>query len=412
MSPDIGSAVTLPEPGGKPHFDRLPAELVRHIIEAAASVDETEEGVDEGAGCDADCRGPPSRRRELLRLSRINRRIGRIAQALLWESLQLDLPANRQLVEGAPAYLTDGVKKLKATVKPPRIDDAAYLSPVHEDFAILARLPRLKTLVVVVESFLGDDSTSGFGLSTIDIDLSAKSPLRRLHDLCIVNGTLNFPTTTDKAPLALKRLALCGYLCSKSSLSTLLSTSVLPHLRSLRLAACEEFDLWAGVGWVDLPDPEPELLDQLDFLQFEDHHGEEPPVGWFTSKAPTLCMADREAKHLDKVRYLYINPQPEEDSSWTAFGPPQPEAVFLPRSMDEFADDTGLRDFCEENNIPLVAAEDGRIEPRTDEEWDEFYKCRDATHDKFDFQEAEWSYRTDFILPAFVKYIQSKEQAS
>lgn len=104
---------------------------------------------------------------------------------------------------------------------------------------------------------------------------------------------------------------------SESSLSTLLSTSVLPHFRSFRLAARQEFDLWAGVDWVDLPDPQPELVDQLDFLQFEDHHGEMTPVGWYTSNAPTLCMANSEAAHLDKVRYLYINPRPYGDESWS-----------------------------------------------------------------------------------------------
>lgn len=92
---------------------------------------------------------------------------------------QIELPKDRELVEGAPTYLTGAVKNLKATIKPPRIPGAAYLSPVHDDFAILARLPKLKTLIVVVKSFLGDKRTSEFGVSTVDINLSAESPLRR-----------------------------------------------------------------------------------------------------------------------------------------------------------------------------------------------------------------------------------------
>ncbi|GAA6029133.1 hypothetical protein NBRC10512_002258 [Rhodotorula toruloides] len=265
---------------------------------------------------------------------------------------QIELPKDRELVEGAPTYLTGAVKNLKATIKPPRIPGAAYLSPVHDDFAILARLPKLKTLIVVVKSFLGDKRTSEFGVSTVDINLSAESPLRRLDDL-------------------------------ESSLSTLLSTSVLPHFRSFRLAARQEFDLWAGVDWVDLPDPQPELVDQLDFLQFEDHHGEMTPVGWYTSNAPTLCMANSEAAHLDK-------------------------AVFLPANLGKFfADD--LNEICKAIEVPVVTAEDGHIDPRTDEERDELKKRRETTHDEFDFDEAEWMYRTEFITPAFVKYIQSNE---
>ncbi|BGP61924.1 hypothetical protein NBRC10512v2_003244 [Rhodotorula toruloides] len=255
---------------------------------------------------------------------------------------QIELPKDRELVEGAPTYLTGAVKNLKATIKPPRIPGAAYLSPVHDDFAILARLPKLKTLIVVVKSFLGDKRTSEFGVSTVDINLSAESPLR-------------------------------------------------PR---------QEFDLWAGVDWVDLPDPQPELVDQLDFLQFEDHHGEMTPVGWYTSNAPTLCMANSEAAHLDKVRYLYINPRPYGDESWSA--------VFLPANLGKFfADD--LNEICKAIEVPVVTAEDGHIDPRTDEERDELKKRRETTHDEFDFDEAEWMYRTEFITPAFVKYIQSNE---
>ncbi|BGP31461.1 hypothetical protein JCM10296v2_003225 [Rhodotorula toruloides] len=323
MSAKNGSAATAAPATSKLPLDRLPAELVLRIVEAAASVDETEEG---------------DRRSYVL---------------------------GRRL------------KKLKATIKPPRIPGAAYLSPVHDDFAILARLPKLKTLIVVVKSFLGDKHTSEFGLSTVDINLLAE----KLYALCIVNGILNFPATTDKAPLALKRLALCGYFCSESSLSTLLSTS-----RATQ----------------------PKLVDQLDFLQFEDHHGEMPPVGWYTSKAPTLCMADSEAAHLDKVRYLYINPRPYGDENWSVSRDAQLGAVFRPANLDKFLVNR-LHEICKAIEVPVVMAEDGHIEPRTDEERDEFKNWREATYDEFDFDEAEWMYRTDFILPAFVKYIQSKE---
>ncbi|BGO90984.1 hypothetical protein JCM10020v2_002628 [Rhodotorula toruloides] len=281
------------------------------------------------------------------------------AQGAVVGVAQIELPKDRELVEGAPTYLTGAVKNLKATIKPPRIPGAAYLSPVHDDFAILARLPKLKTLIVVVKSFLGDKRTSEFGVSTVDINLSAESPLRRLDDLCIVSGILNFPATTDKAPLALKRLALCAANPASRRFSPPLSS----HISALSALH--------------------ELVDQLDFLQFEDHHGEMTPVGWYTSNAPTLCMANSEAAHLDK-------------------------AVFLPANLGKFfADD--LNEICKAIEVPVVTAEDGHIDPRTDEERDELKKRRETTHDEFDFDEAEWMYRTEFITPAFVKYIQSNE---
>lgn len=82
--------------------------------------------------------------------------------------------------------------------------------------------------------------------------------------------------------------------------------------------------------------------------------------------------------------------------------------MFLPANLGKFfADD--LNEICKAIEVPVVTAEDGHIDPRTDEERDELKKRRETTHDEFDFDEAEWMYRTEFITPAFVKYIQSNE---
>ncbi|BGO90933.1 hypothetical protein NBRC10512_002314 [Rhodotorula toruloides] len=217
------------------------------------------------------------------------------------------------------------------------------LDPVKEDLGVLDKLSNVQHLWVYAATIDIEDTRDDeaemteFTCSTLVLEFSESSVLERLTSLHITHGLLELRNLDLAAPLRLVRLALGGYLYSKTDLKELLNPRLLPNLRSLRLAPNHTYKGSVAARIIALPELEPVFLSQLDLFQIEEA-GLSIPRSYLNSTTPTLCGMYADFRYIQDVQYLHLH-----DSSLDSFARrcilwwrqplpsmPRLEAVFLP----------------------------------------------------------------------------------
>ncbi|BGO98754.1 hypothetical protein NBRC10513v2_003149 [Rhodotorula toruloides] len=282
------------------------------------------------------------------------------------------------------------------------------LDPVKEDLGVLDKLSNVQHLwiyaaTIDIEDTRDDEAEmAAFKCSTLILEFFESSVLERLTSLHITHGLLELRNLDLATPLRLVRLALGGYLYSKTDLKDLLNPRLLPNLRSLRLAPNQTCKGRVAARMIALPELEPAFLSQLDLLQIEEA-GLFIPRSYLNSITPTLCGMYDDFRYVQDVQYLYLH-----DSSLDSFAercnsfglwhqplPPMPrlEAVFLPlrkRWNTRGKSEDPLRLAWEGKGVKTIEYLAG---PELEvEEW---------VHGEVGFGD-------DFVLPEFEAYIKAK----
>ncbi|BGO98779.1 Proteophosphoglycan ppg4 [Rhodotorula toruloides ATCC 204091] len=334
-----------------------------------------------------------SRTQALHSLCLINKRIGRLAQDLLWRHVDVSFPDDHGRLETLPANLAARVKTLVVRLEPTDREDNGCAEPTEEDFAALANLPHVKTLLVhgetvrIVPEDEEEPGVSCFTYSTLCIDRSDAGPLRHIESLWINSAILVVPEVDAVAPFALTRLALYGQILvdvqsEDSDLSTLFTPAARPNLKVLRLALTEDLTdvTHMDVDELYLPTVEASFLDQLDYLQVElTNYSSLWADGPYTAtSAPTLVRVKWQSGNLSKIRHLYA---PQSDvckfKPWTLDRLLLLEAVFVPHPLRDKYWDTFMIS-CERRGIKVI-------------------RCEEPIEETM-----------DFVLPEFEAYIKAK----
>ncbi|GAA5847738.1 hypothetical protein JCM9279_005011 [Rhodotorula babjevae] len=310
-------------------MDRLPMELLSHILR-----------VDEDPTASYTSTAFKARQAELRKLCSVSRCMRRVARPLLWRVVVVETEReasslNNILAQPGSSELGEYTTALAAVQRIPAPEPDGEVKPdllvATTVFRLVLKLRLLEQLYLVGFGPFKMNSATVFG--KVGLDFSSSGPLRtltlteraELRRLVVSCCTPYLKRVFTPAAHALVELALPTVLeASFEDVSQVLSTSILPNLRRLRLGMVFTRD---DAHYLIETGPSPAFIAQLDFLHLVDQPlmlwdgatGHPPGYPYLGTDTPVLIevsadhlVSYKASPALPLVRHLYVR----EASDW------------------------------------------------------------------------------------------------